>query len=215
MAINRITAPGVTPATFWPQVINQLAALVIDKEDNERISGGFVKQGSLFNVGGVMYIADADTAISGTRDTGIAIKITPAGATASASYASSISGVSWNGAYKGYYDVSGNLYIYNAVAGDYIRDGMSLDLATSDYNAAGITRTVKVNLIGRVRLVAYGSTRAFNYISINRNGTNILSAIGGGSVDTICMESDIFTISCTWVSYGFGFSIRTDGFGIN
>jgi len=62
----------------------------------------------MFNVGGVVYVADADTAISGT-DSGV-IKITPAGATASASYVSTFTGIAWNDAYRGYYDISGNFY---------------------------------------------------------------------------------------------------------
>ena len=129
MAINRIDAPATTPATFWPQVINQLAALVLDKEDNERIVGGFVKQGSLFNVGGILYVADADTAISGTEITSLAVKITPSGATASASYVSSLTGVTWNSAYKGWYDISGNLYVRDYVtAGNYLIPGMDTSI---------------------------------------------------------------------------------------
>jgi len=108
MSINKIDAPGATPATFWPQTINQLAALVIDKERPPRNSTTHILNGAMFNIGGVMFVADSDTLISGT-DSGL-IKLTVSGSVASPSYVSSSTGVTWNGTYKGYYDISGNFY---------------------------------------------------------------------------------------------------------
>jgi hypothetical protein len=58
-----------------------------------------------------VYRADADEAITGTASK--YVRITPAGASASAAYVSSLAGVSWNNQYNGYYDASGNLYIFD------------------------------------------------------------------------------------------------------
>ena len=112
MAINRIVAPLATsPATFATPVVNQLASNILDHELPERIIGTNVVDGARFNIGGVEYVADADTAITGTASD--YVKITPSGATASAAYVADLTGVTWNPSYKGYYDTTGNLYVFD------------------------------------------------------------------------------------------------------
>jgi len=76
-----------------------------------RVVGGNIVKGSVFQIGGAIYYADSDTAITGSASD--YVKITPAGATASASYVADLSGVSWSDEYNGYVDVSGNLYIFD------------------------------------------------------------------------------------------------------
>jgi hypothetical protein len=122
MAINKIASPlSTSPSVFATPVVNQLLALAVDCNHGNRIGGGYVKKGSLWNIGGSMFLADSDTLISGTRSqTVLAIRFTVSGETASASYATSLSGVSWNGAYQGYYDASGNMYYYEIYQGAYI-----------------------------------------------------------------------------------------------
>lgn len=113
MAINRIAAPSSTPSSDadWAAIVAQVLALVKDKEQAVRKSATHILKGSLFSIGGVMYIADADTAITGTSSE--FVKITPAGATASASFVEDLDGVAWDDAGKGYYDASMNLYIFD------------------------------------------------------------------------------------------------------
>jgi hypothetical protein len=114
MALNRVSAPSSTfsAASDWSAVVAQLAALVLDKEEPIRISGSNILKGSVFNIGGTLYVADADTAISGTASDYVAI--TAAGATASAAFVSSLSGVAWNSTYKGYYvTASGALMVFD------------------------------------------------------------------------------------------------------
>lgn len=118
MAIIKITSPLATaPNVFASPVINQLLALAVDCNHGYRIGGGVVKKGSLWNIGGVMFIADADTPINGSKNQGLstcamAIKFTVSGDTATASYVNDLTGVTWNGEYQGYYDASGNMYYY-------------------------------------------------------------------------------------------------------
>ena len=110
MAINKITAATAdSPSTFASPVINQLAALLTVASSTKRASGGYILKGALFNIGGSMFMADSDTAISGT--TSDYIKLTVSGDTATAAYTDDISDASWNGAYQGCFDSSGNLYI--------------------------------------------------------------------------------------------------------
>ena len=110
MAINKITAPLSTgPSVFAAPVIAQLAALLTLASNVKRASGGYILKGALFNIGGTMYMADSDTAISGTPSDYVAI--TASGDIATATYATDVSDVSWNGSYQGCFDTSGVLYI--------------------------------------------------------------------------------------------------------
>ena len=113
MAINKISAPGSSPSgsADWTAVVSLLAALVADKENPIRISGSNVVRGALFSVGGSLYLADSDTAISGTASD--YVKLVASGTTVAASFVADLTGVSWNAASKGYYDASGNLYVFD------------------------------------------------------------------------------------------------------
>lgn len=110
MAINKITAGLASgPSAFAQPVLNQLAAMLTVASSTKRASGGYILKGALFNIGGSMFMADSDTAISGTASD--YIKLTVSGEIASAAYTADVSGVSWNGLYQGCFDISGNLYI--------------------------------------------------------------------------------------------------------
>ena len=113
MAINKITGPGATPSSIsdWAGAVDWLNSILPNINIGTKIYNGYVKNGSLFNIGGSLYLADSDTAITGTESD--YVMITPSGSTASASYASSLSGVTWDDANKGYYDASDNLYIFD------------------------------------------------------------------------------------------------------
>lgn len=118
MAIIKISSPlSTSPSVFAEPVLNQLLALAIDCNHGNRIGNGYVKKGSLWNIGGVMFIADADTAINGSKNQGLstcamAIRFSVSGSTATATYINDLTGVTWNGEYQGYYDASGNMYYY-------------------------------------------------------------------------------------------------------
>lgn len=111
MAIVKINAPGSTPAAFLSPVLDWLAALLTTAEMPLRVVGSVIKKGALFNIGGSLFVADADTSITGVASP--YIRITPSGSSATAAFVSSLTGVSWNASYNGYYDGSGNLYIFD------------------------------------------------------------------------------------------------------
>lgn len=196
MAINKIDAPGITPATFWPQVINQLLALTIDKEYSDRIVSGFIKQGAMFNIGGVMYVADSDTAISLTEAGSVGVKITPSGATASASYVSTLSGIIWNASYKGWYDGSGNLIIRDYVypgeycIGDHIqtRDHIYPSGSSAFPYTASAIRTKKYgtyNVRYKIHISSSVVTGLVSQIYIN--------GIASGTAQTYSGEGDYYS----------------------
>lgn len=130
MGIVKHEAPLATsPSTFVSQALDYINALVRDKEPLERIEAGYIKQGSRFSIGGVLYICDSDIAISGTASaTTLAVKITPSGSAATPSYVDDLTGVSWNASYQGYYDSSGNLYLKVPSVGVYTKYSAANDI---------------------------------------------------------------------------------------
>lgn len=114
MAITRLTAPSDPAAadTDWTELLALKDAIFLAANGPIlRVSGGNIVKGAVFQIGGTVYLADADTAIAGTASD--YVQITPAGASASAAYVANLSGVTWNQTYNGWYDGSGNLYIFD------------------------------------------------------------------------------------------------------
>lgn len=148
MAINRVAYPTTpTPvAGDWAKIVDLMQTNFLLTEGPARIDwdNDNVLKGAIFQVGGVIYLADADTAITGTGSN--YVKITASGATASAAYVADLTGVSWSTTYNGYYDVSGNLYVFdelqaiiageitgaNTRIGQMFEDIIDQDLKTTD-----------------------------------------------------------------------------------
>ena len=72
-----------------------------------------IVQGAIFQIGGTVYYCNASTAIGGAPSA--YIKLTPSGdgSIVTPTYVADLTGVSWNNAYNGYYDVGGNAYIFD------------------------------------------------------------------------------------------------------
>jgi len=115
MPINKITAPSEVPASVddYAAQNNLIEALLLASQGAQRIVGANVAKGAVFLVGGTTYKADADTAISGSASD--YVKLTPSvdGLTLAPSYVANLTGVAWNSTYNGYYDTSGNLYVFD------------------------------------------------------------------------------------------------------
>jgi hypothetical protein len=208
MAINKITAPlSTSPSVFAAPVINQLAALLADCNHGTRVSGGYVKKGSLWNIGGTMFLADSDTAITGTRsDATTGVMFTVSGDAATVSYGTDA--VTWSGASQGYYDSSSNYYY----CGEMIAG--SLELYNSAYSATITTTNAtttytkkyayKISKAGfyRVKTGVTGSTYGGNtahygyallYINDSSVGTelsNNTATVTYQTKDVWCEEND-------------------------
>lgn len=115
MPINRIDAPNSVPLAVgdYQAQNNQLLALG-RMGDVIPFSGSTMTEGYVFQVGGTLYQVVGSVSITGTVSP--YVQITPSGATASAAFVASLAGVSWNAVYNGYYDVSGNRYLFDEVA---------------------------------------------------------------------------------------------------
>ena len=115
MAINRVSYP-TTPNPVsgdWAKLVNIVTKSFQNINDPLQVDGSNIPQGATFQVGGVVYYADADTAITGTASD--YVKLTPSsdGSTLDAAFVSSLSGVTWNKVWNGYYDTGGNLYLFD------------------------------------------------------------------------------------------------------
>ena len=130
MAINLFTAPLATsPAVFASPVVSELALLVRNIDHQNRFKYGFVRKGAMFNIGGSLFVADSDTAISGTYS-GF-IKLTVSGTTATASYVSGSPSVTWDDENNGYYDGSGNYYAFDDSGVTVIRNISTVDTSNN------------------------------------------------------------------------------------
>jgi len=191
MAINKKTTPLSTPDNFASPVINQLAALLTVASNTKRASGGYILKGALFNIGGSMFMADSDTAISGT--TSDYIKLTVSGDTATAAYVTNISGVSWNGAYQGCFDSSGNLYITDEQYG--IHPPYTVLSGSGTY-------TVPPNVfVLHVKMYGPGSNGSAGGTSTGGNG-GVSGGITEMDLNVEPMETYAYTITSSITTFG-------------
>ncbi len=124
MPIVRIPDPTALP-TIQNDYVRQnnliaIGFLQVNKPIWEDAANNIV-QGAVFQVGGTVYHCTAATAIGGGASN--YIKLTPSGdgSTLAPTYVADLTGVTWNSAYNGYYDVSGNAYIFDELTA--YRDG--------------------------------------------------------------------------------------------
>jgi hypothetical protein len=146
MAIDRVSV--VTPTApvavaDYQAIISQLEARIDSFSGREIVDGSTIRAGTIMSIGGVAYKATTDTTITGTPSA--YVKITPAGATASASFVANLTGVTWNHAYGGYYDGSGNLHVFDegkavadgAITVPYTHYGVSAGPRTRTFTSTG------------------------------------------------------------------------------
>lgn len=180
MAIELVTAPNSLPLTTADyQAQNALI-------DNAFLNygslipfySGNIKKGAVFNIGGLIYRATSDTAITGT--TSNYVKITASGTTATAAYVSSLSGVSWNDTYNGYYSGSDlvvfdeSLAVYNGVV-------------TTPRTRWGAVTAINANLFDNL------DSARFIYGS-DAYGTTSLSGV---NLDTVAKTGFYYCFGCT------------------
>ena len=113
MSITKITDPAAVPAAVADYTAQNTHSerLLGDIHGPFPIDGSNIKKGSLFNIGGDMFYADSDTTITGTPSD--YVKLVLSGSTATPSFVASLTGVTWNDAYNGYYNVGGDLHVFD------------------------------------------------------------------------------------------------------
>lgn len=99
----------------WAKVLTLIDAQYKTLNNPLSVNGSVVVKNAVFQIGGCIYVASEDVAISGLASD--YVKISPntadSGATCSAVFVASLSGVVYNTARNGFYDVDGNLYIFD------------------------------------------------------------------------------------------------------
>lgn len=115
MSINKVSSPQdpLVSTADWTNIKTLVEASHLGQELPVRVDydNDLILSGAIFCVGGSFYRATSNTAITGTKSR--YVKLTVSGDTLIPSYVSSLSSVSWNDTYLGYYDVSGNFYIFD------------------------------------------------------------------------------------------------------
>lgn len=191
MAINKITAPLATgPSYFADPVINQLATLLTDCNHGLKVNNGVVKAGAVFNIGGSTFMADSDTTISGTQSGNyVIVQFTVSGDTATVAYASSFSGLTWNGVYQGYYDTSGNYYYTDGL----VKQMMTCDRTAATIYGSQIPAYMVAMYDGTFTLVSGASVSDSNYagtsqIYINGSAYGTAHSISSTSIQEVSDE---------------------------
>jgi len=115
--IERIPYPEALPASTQDYVRqnNLIETGFLRVNDPWPVVGGNIVKGAVFQLGGTVYLTTSNTAIGGGASN--YVKLTPSGdgSTLAPTYVANLAGVSWNDAYNGYYDVGGNLYVFDEV----------------------------------------------------------------------------------------------------
>ena len=115
MALVLIPGPDNAPSASndWDKINDVLQTLGLDTSSPLRISGSNILRGSVIFFAGAWYVADADTAI-----TGIAtdyVRLTNTAGTVTAAFVSSLSNVTFNRTWNGWYDSSMRLYLFDEI----------------------------------------------------------------------------------------------------
>lgn len=97
--------------TDWAAYLSTQQAIFMQIENPFRVQGSIVPKGAMFFVAGALYKATSDTNITGTASE--YVKFTVSGSEIVPSFVTSLSGVTWNTVWNGYYDVNLNLHIFD------------------------------------------------------------------------------------------------------
>ena len=113
MALVLIPGPDNAPSTVadWEKINDVFQTIGLDINSPTRISGSKILRGSVIFFAGAWYVADSDTAISGSATD--YVRLTNTAGVVTAAFVPSLSGVTFNRTWNGWYDPDGNLYIFN------------------------------------------------------------------------------------------------------
>jgi len=114
MSLVRVTFPLDTPVAGDWALITELVSKGFQNVNSPlQVIDGVIPGGATFQIGGVVYHGSSDTTISGTASKFVKLIPSTDGSVLTAEYSASLTGVTWNKVYNGYYDTSYNLYIFN------------------------------------------------------------------------------------------------------
>lgn len=113
--ITRVLNPADVPETTsdWERMNGVLTALALARPSAIAISGSNIAKGSVIRYGGSWYLADEDTAITGSSSPYVQFTVSLDGDTLSAAYVADLTGVSFNRTYNTWSDVQGRVYYFD------------------------------------------------------------------------------------------------------
>ncbi len=114
--IKLIPYPNSTPQAFadYTRQNKLLQTAFLGGDRIPAVRDNQIVQGSIFQIAGPVFFAESDTEIIGEKSDYVRISVNAEGDTATAEFVFSLfSSVSWNPVYNGYYDVGGNLYLFD------------------------------------------------------------------------------------------------------
>lgn len=116
MALVLIPGPDNAPSTAadWDKINKVLQTIGLDINSPARISGSNIVRGSVVFFAGAWYVATSDTAITGSATN--YVRLTNNAGTITAAFVSSLSGVTFNKSWNGWYDSASRLYLFDEVA---------------------------------------------------------------------------------------------------
>lgn len=116
MALVLIPGPDNAPSTAadWDKINDVLQTIGLDINSPARISGSNIVRGSVVFFAGAWYVADSDTAITGNKTN--YVRLTNNAGTITAEFVSSLSEVTFNKTWNGWYDSASRLYLFDEVA---------------------------------------------------------------------------------------------------
>jgi len=121
MAIDKQTAPLDSPAslTDWQRLIDITDTLALSFKNPwpvKVVTGtGYIIRGSVFYIGGAWYKANIDVAITGTETDYIQLTVDNVNNLVTAAYVATLTDVSWNDQWNGWYDTTGKFYVFDEV----------------------------------------------------------------------------------------------------
>jgi hypothetical protein len=115
MALVLIPGPDNAPSTVadWDKINDVLQTIGLDINSPTRISGTKILRGSVIFFAGAWYVADADTAITGSKTD--YVRLTNSAGTVTAAFVPSLSNVTFNRTWNGWYDSSMRLYLFDEI----------------------------------------------------------------------------------------------------
>ncbi len=115
MALVLIHGPDNAPSASndWDKINDVFQTIGLDINSPTRISGSKILRGSVIFFAGAWYVADADTAITGSVTD--YVRLTNTAGTVTAAFVSSLSGVTFNRTWNGWYDSSMRLYLFDEI----------------------------------------------------------------------------------------------------
>ncbi len=204
MAINRISSPTVPNPIEgdWALIMELLTTLFKTTVNKAQVSGSNITDGSVFHIGGVIYYTNGETAITGTASNYVKLTVAVGGATASPSFVSNLSGVTWNDIHNGYYDISGNLYLFNEAIAK--ADGQIATLkrpdvqVASDSVIAGNFTFLDVNTFSSIPIFPESTVTQNNLVSTERMTTaNVLAQTASAAVGAVGTYAFLLNTSTT------------------